>query len=153
MSVVQHSGINRNIDNEVNIELFKRRIEEKRQELLPIVAFYQTLRDGWIKRGHIAEVALENIQGLSKQDRDKLNELIDIAVIEIERIDDTFRETSQIFGSLRGKIQDLDMLALRQSSAVPNINATFDIESINRIFHQADALIELRQEKFKELTQ
>ena len=153
MSIVKNAQIaNNDQSDNVNITIFKAKIEEKRQALIPIVSFYETLREGWENRVGVAETALHNIKNISPQDLDKINELIKIAQLEIQRIDNTFRETSIISDALWVKIQDLDMLSLRQSSAVPGVNVQIDIEAINRVFHQADALIALRQGRIKELT-
>lgn len=135
-----------------NLALFKERLQQKRTELIPVVEFYETLREGWENRVGIAERALRHIRNLSKADKRNIEELISIARLEIKRIDDSFLETSMISDALWRKMQDLDMMALRQSSAVPNVEFNVDIDSINRVFHQADALIELRQNKMKELS-
>lgn len=153
MSTVQHFDIKAtDQDGQVNLTLFKSRLQAKREELIPLVSFYEDLREGWENRVAIAETALRNIKNISAEDRAKLKELMEIAHLEIQRIDDTFLETSKISDDLWRKIQDLDMLTLRQSSEVQSVNVKIDIDSINQVFHQADALIELRQNKIKELT-
>lgn len=152
MSIVKYAKIT-DIDpaEQDNITLFKERLQQKRNELIPIVEFYETLREGWENRVSIAERALSHIGNLSKADKRNIEELISIAQLEIKRIDDSFLETSMISDALMRKVQDLDMLAVRQSSEVPGVEFKVDIDSINRVFHQADALIELRQNKMKEL--
>jgi hypothetical protein len=153
MSLVKHVKITDiNPVEQDNITLFKERLKQKRDELIPIVEFYETLREGWENRVGIAKRALNNVANLSKADTKNIMELISIAQLEIKRIDDSFLETSMMSEALSRKMQDLDMMALRQSSGVPGIEFNADLDSINRVFHQADALIELRQNTMKELS-
>lgn len=154
MSIVQHVSIP-NVDtfSEENITLFKSRLETKREELIPLVAFFEELKQGWEKRIAVASQVLSLQANRPKEDVKKLQELIKIAQLEVKRIDDTFLEVSKISDELRVKIQDLDMIALRKISEVPGVSFLIDVDSINRAVHQADALIEIRQNKIKELTQ
>lgn len=136
-------------DSIINIALFKDQIQNKLNEISPIIGFYDAIILGWTKRLTVAQYLL-NTENDPKS-RNNLKELSSIASLEIERIKIATRDVNEMQSILRDKMQDLNMLAVRQSSAI-EFNAGLEIESFKKVLFAADALLELRQQNVKGLT-
>jgi hypothetical protein len=135
-------------DGQVNIQLFKTQIQNKLNEINPIIGFYDSIIIGWNKRFTLASYLLNREE--SSKDKETLKELATVAEIEISRIEKATQDVKEMQVLLREKIQDLNILALRQSSAI-DFNANIEIDSFKKAIYAADALLELRQKIVKEI--
>lgn len=136
-------------DAHFNIQVFKNQIQNKLNEINPIIGFYDAIILGWNKRLTLAEYLLNREEDPNA--KSNLKELLSIAKIEVERIKEATRDVAGMQVLLRDKMQDLNMLALRQSSAV-DFNANLEIDDFKKVLYAADALLELRQQIVKEIT-
>lgn len=135
-------------DEQVNIKVFKTQIQDKLNEINPIIGFYDSIILGWNKRRTLA-LYLLNREEVPK-DKEILSELARVAEVEISRIENAMQDVKDMQVLLRDKIQDLNILALRQSSAV-DFHVNIEIDSFKKALYAADALLELRQKIVKEI--
>lgn len=135
-------------DGQVNIQLFKTQIQNKLNEINPIIGFYDSIILGWKKRLTLANYLLNREE--STKDKETLKELAKVATIEISRIEKATQEVKEMQILLRDKIQDLNILALRQSSAI-EFNDNIELDPFKKALYAADALLELRQKTVKEI--
>lgn len=148
-SSIQISSSSMLDDSHLNIELFKTKIQNKLNEINPIIGFYDAIILGWNKRLTIASYLLNREEDAKA--KSTLEELVNIAEIEISRIKEATRDVNAMQVLLRDKMQDLNMLALRQSSAI-DFNANLEVNEFKKVLYAADALLELRQKIVKEIS-
>lgn len=137
---------------DVNLLSAQTELRDKLQQINPAVSFYRELSEGWYRRLSYAKSALTQIPLTDKRNQEILNELVSVATRETAAALKSYQGLDEIRMELEGKIQDLDLLALKAKSIPEFASTNFDIKDIRRLLHASEALLELRDSSKKEVS-
>lgn len=150
MSIICKPAHNAGAD--VNLTSARSDLADKLQEVIPVVEFYREFTLGWKRRLNLAVSAVKQLPANDKRNRQIISELITVAEREVAVTKDAYTAIDNIKTKLEEKIQDLDLLALKNSTHSELTAADIGITEIQRLLHTSDALLELRGSQTKELT-
>lgn len=150
MSLVCKPGFNSGTD--VNLTSARTDLVNKLQEIAPVIDFYKELFVGWKRRLNLATSAQEQLPKSDTRNHEIIKELMRVARKEAASIQLTYFELSKVKTAMEEKIQDLDLLALKNVSSSGLTAADIGLTDIQRLLHTSDALLELRGSQMKELS-
>lgn len=149
MSIVCKPGVASVAD--VNLTSARSDLASKLQMISPVIEFYKELILGWNRRVKLAESALSQLPSNDKRNHQILSELIKVARKNIVSNGETYTSLSKVKTEIEEKIQDLDLLALKNVNHSGFTAADIGLIDIQRLLHTSDALLELRGSQMKEL--
>jgi hypothetical protein len=138
-------------EEDVNLLSAQTQLRNRLQDINPIVTFYREIFEGWNCRLTLAKLALEQTPITDKRNHQILSELVSVASQERETVLESFTAVTVVRNKLEQTVQDLDLLSLRNASRPVLDSVEFDLQDIRRVLHESDALMELRDQKMKEL--
>lgn len=136
---------------DINLTSARKDLANKLQEITPVMDFYKELCLGWKRRLNLAETALSQLPATDSRNRQILEELMKIARKDAVAHGITYVSISKIKTEIEEKIQDLDLLALKNTNRSEFSAADIGLTDIQRLLHTSDALLELRGSQMKEL--
>lgn len=122
-------------------------LESQKEQMQPVVDFYDRLVKGWHGRILRAELAMKDPLNQSPGQQKVFQELRNIAKNELENFLPVLREVQKMQEELSERIREFDMMRLKPSAPQAfNINVSDSFKQTKELLHRADALIELRKE-------
>lgn len=122
-------------------------LEIQKEQMQPVVDFYDRLVKGWHGRILRAELAMKDPLNQSSGQQKVFQELRNIAKTELENFLPVLREVQEMQEELSERIREFDMMRLKPSAPqVSIINVRDAFKQTKELLHRADALIELRNE-------
>lgn len=137
---------------DVNLIAARKNLTNKLQEIAPVIDFYKELCLGWNQRLKLAESALSQLPATEIRDIIILKELKEVARKDTITSGETYKSISKVKKEMEEKIQDLDLLALKNVNRSKFSAADIGLADIQRLLYASDALLELRDAQVKGLT-
>lgn len=122
-------------------------LEAQKEELQPVLDFYDKLVKGWQGRVLRAEKALDDPGNQNEAQQKVFNELLRFALKEMETHLPVYNEIKTMKDQLEGKIREFELMQVK-NSLTPSTHTPvkLDFRNAKELLFKADALIELRKE-------
>lgn len=125
-----------------------RELESQKEEVQPVLDFYEKLVKGWQGRVLRAEQALTDPGNQSESQQKVFNELLQFALREMETHLPVYNEVKVMKEQLDEKIQEFKLMSVKKT-LTPSTHkpVELDFKQAKELLYKADALIELRKEQ------
>lgn len=121
-------------------------LEHQKEEIQPVIDFYDRLVRGWHGRILRAELALKDPLNQSAGQQKVFLELRNVAKTELEKFLPILKEVQDVQEQLSDRIRDFDLMHFSGNTSAP-ASLTPEFKAAKEILHKADALIELRSQE------
>lgn len=125
-----------------------RELESQKEEIQPVLDFYERLVKGWQGRALRAEKALEDPGNKSDSQQKVFKELLQFALQEMKTHLPVYNEVKAMKEQLDDKIQQFKLMSVK-ATLTPSTHTSveLDFKHAKELLYKADALIELRKEE------
>lgn len=122
-------------------------LETQKEEIKPVLDFYDKLVRGWQGRALRAEKALKDPGNQSDAQQKVFKELLQFALQEMETHLPVYNEVKDMNDQLEAKIRECELMSVKSTlTHSNNTPVELDFRTAKELLYKADALIELRKE-------
>lgn len=144
---IQSASLERIPDTRESSIALTEELERQKQELQPVIDFYDRLVKGWHYRILRAEKAMKDPGNQSDSQQKVFAELFAVSRLELGKYLPVYNEVKEMQNQLDQRLQEFELMRFK-NSVKPSTSTpvTPDFKEARELIYQADALIELRSQ-------